>query len=98
MGRLSFSYYDRAETGELVTRLTNDVEQVRTFISTEVVQLASSAVMLVGTSALLLWLDWRLALVTIATTVPIAIVLQRLPRQYFACGGPVPDKQEGETG
>ena len=30
--RLSFSYYDSAQTGQLVTRLTNDVEQVRGFV------------------------------------------------------------------
>ena len=30
--RLSFSYYDQAQTGQLLTRLTNDVEQVRTFV------------------------------------------------------------------
>ncbi len=32
--RLSFSYYDQAQTGQLMTRLTNDVEQVRTFVGT----------------------------------------------------------------
>ena len=32
--RLSFSYYDQAQTGQLLTRLTNDVEQVRTFVGT----------------------------------------------------------------
>lgn len=54
--RLSFGYHDRAETGQLVTRLTNDVEQVRGFIGTGVVQLASSVVMFAGTMALLLWI------------------------------------------
>jgi ABC-type multidrug transport system fused ATPase/permease subunit len=39
---LSFSYYDRAHTGQLVTRATNDVDQVRTFVGTGVIQLAAS--------------------------------------------------------
>src|SRR5579883_3266487 len=39
VSRLSFSYYDRAQTGQLLTRLTNDVEQVRTFVGAGVVQL-----------------------------------------------------------
>ncbi|HEX4459391.1 MAG TPA: ABC transporter transmembrane domain-containing protein, partial [Polyangia bacterium] len=30
--KLSFSYYDQAQPGQLLTRLTNDVEQVRTFV------------------------------------------------------------------
>ena len=41
--RLSFSYYDQAQTGQLLTRLTNDVEQVRTFVGTGVIQLARVA-------------------------------------------------------
>src|SRR5947209_7657060 len=51
--RLSFSYYDRAQTGQLVTRATNDVEQVRTFVGTGVIQLVASLVLLVGTAVIL---------------------------------------------
>jgi ATP-binding cassette subfamily B multidrug efflux pump len=39
--RLGFGYYDRVETGQLVTRLTSDVEQIRTFAGSGVVQLNS---------------------------------------------------------
>ena len=39
--RLGFAYYDRVETGQLVTRLTSDVEQIRTFAGSGVVQLAA---------------------------------------------------------
>src|ERR687890_720549 len=53
--RLSFSYYDRVQTGQLVTRLTSDVEQIRSFAGSGVVQLANAVVMLVGTTVLLLY-------------------------------------------
>ena len=55
--RLSFSYYDRVQTGQLVTRLTSDVEQIRTFAGSGVVQLANAVVMLIGTTVVLLYLD-----------------------------------------
>ncbi len=77
IGRLSFSYYDRVQTGQLVTRLTNDVEQIRTFTGSGVVQLGNAAVMLVGTTFLLLYLDWQLALVALAIVPPIVFVLVR---------------------
>ena len=77
IGRLSFSYYDRVQTGQLVTRLTNDVEQIRTFTGSGVVQLGNAAVMLVGTTFLLLYLDWQLALVALAIVPPIIFVLVR---------------------
>ena len=79
--RLGFAYYDRVETGQLVTRLTSDVEQIRTFAGSGVVQLASAAVMLVGTTVLLLVLDWRLALIALATVPAIFVLLLRFVRK-----------------
>jgi ATP-binding cassette subfamily B multidrug efflux pump len=72
--RLGFGYYDRVETGQLVTRLTSDVEQIRTFAGSGVVQLAAAVVMLVGTTTLLFLTDWRLALLSL-TVVPVIVVL-----------------------
>jgi ATP-binding cassette subfamily B multidrug efflux pump len=79
--RLGFAYYDRVETGQLVTRLTSDVEQIRSFAGSGVVQLASAAVMLVGTTVLLLVLDWRLALIALATVPAIFVLLLRFVRK-----------------
>jgi ATP-binding cassette subfamily B multidrug efflux pump len=79
--RLSFSYYDRVETGQLVTRLTSDVEQIRTFVGSGVVQLAAAAVMLVGTTVLLFSLDWRLALVALSIVPVIFVLLLRFVRR-----------------
>ena len=75
--RLSFSYYDRVQTGQLVTRLTSDVEQIRAFAGSGVVQLANAVVMLMGTTILLLYLDWQLALVALAIVPVIVLLLLR---------------------
>ncbi len=80
MERLSFSYYDRVQTGQLVQRLTNDVEQVRSFAGSGVVQLANAVVMLVGAAALLFYLDAQLALVALAVVPAIALLLVRFVR------------------
>src|SRR5918997_628354 len=72
--RLGFAYYDRVETGQLVTRLTSDVEQIRTFAGSGAVQMAAAVVMLVGTTTLLLVIDWQLALLAL-TVVPVILVL-----------------------
>ena len=79
--RLGFSYYDRVETGQLVTRLTSDVEQIRTFAGSGVVQLAAAAVMLLGTTAFLFSLNWRLALVVLAIVPVIFVLLLRFVRR-----------------
>ena len=78
--RLSFSYYDRMQTGQLVTRLTNDVEQIRQLAGTGLVQLAASAIMLIGSAALLLSIDWRLALIVLAILPGILALLVYLVR------------------
>jgi ATP-binding cassette, subfamily B, multidrug efflux pump len=75
--RLSFSYYDRVQTGQLVTRLTSDVEQIRAFAGSGVVQLANAVAMLIGSTALLLYLDWQLALVALAIVPVITLLLLR---------------------
>jgi len=73
--RLSFSYYDNAQTGQLVTRLTNDVEQVRGFVGSGIVQMIASAVTLIGTIVLLFSINPPLAGVVLLTIPPIFVVL-----------------------
>ena len=78
--RLGFGYYDRVETGQLVTRLTSDVEQIRTFAGTGAVQMAAAVVMLFGTTTLLLLVDWQLALFALAIVPVIFVLLLRFVR------------------
>ncbi len=87
--RLSFSYYDRVQTGQLLTRLTNDVEQVRTFAGTGVIQLSSSVVMLAGSIVLLLRISWSLTLVTMLIIPAIFVLLMRFVRRIGPLFGQV---------
>jgi ATP-binding cassette subfamily B multidrug efflux pump len=75
--RLSFSYYDQAQTGQLMTRLTSDVEQVRSFVGSGVVQLGASLVMLAGSALLLFGMNPLLALAALAAISPILLLLRR---------------------
>ncbi|MBD2460854.1 ABC transporter ATP-binding protein [Oscillatoria sp. FACHB-1407] len=71
---LSFSYHDQAQTSQLLTRITSDVEQIRTLIGTSLIQVVSSVVTLATTAIILLLMNWRLALVTLSV-VPLAGLL-----------------------
>jgi ATP-binding cassette subfamily B protein len=73
--RLSFSYYDQAQTGQLLTRLTSDVEQVRNFVGQGVVQLGASAAMLLGSAVLLFLINPVLAAAALGAIAPILLVL-----------------------
>jgi ATP-binding cassette subfamily B protein len=69
---LSFVYFDKAQTGQLMSRATVDIEAVRTFISQGLLQLFQTAFLVVGITYLLISLDWRLALITLAFVPVIA--------------------------
>lgn len=62
---LSFSFHDRSQTGQLMTRVTSDVDMVRTFVGTGVLQLLSAVLTIVATALVLVGMNWRLALVTL---------------------------------
>ena len=68
---LSFSYHDQAQTSQLLTRVTSDIEQIRTFLSTSLVQVISGGVTLLAIASILLVMNWRLALISL-TVVPLA--------------------------
>jgi len=62
---LSFSYHDRAHTGQLLTRATSDVEMVHQFVGMGFIQFLSAILMMTGSIALLFATDWQLALITL---------------------------------
>jgi len=68
---LSFSYHDKAQTSQLLTRVTNDIEQIRTFIGSSLIQVIGAVVTLVSIAVIILLMNWRLALITL-TVVPMA--------------------------
>jgi ATP-binding cassette, subfamily B, multidrug efflux pump len=72
---LSFSYHDKAQTGQLMTRITSDVEQVRTFIAMGLLQLFSALALLVGSIVALVAMNWQLALITVLTVPLMGVVI-----------------------
>ncbi len=64
--RLSFAYHDKAQTGQLMSRATTDVEAIRMFFSSGLLGIAQTLILFVGISYILVSLDWQLALLTLA--------------------------------
>jgi ABC-type multidrug transport system fused ATPase/permease subunit len=63
--RLPISYFDSTQTGKLIARVMNDAEGIRNLVGTGLVQLIGSIVTAAIAIGVLLWLNWRLTLVTI---------------------------------
>ena len=83
---LSFSYHDQAQTGQLLTRATSDVDQVRNFISMGVIQIVTTFLLLGGSLYLLFGTNWRLALHVIPVMAVVGVVfffISRVGRPMF---------------
>jgi len=86
--KLSLGYYERNRAGVIISRLTNDVEALDQLVTDGVTTLVQSTLFLFGTSIILFFLDWRLALATL-TVMPLmfiatAIFRVRSARAYRA--------------
>ena len=72
--RLSFGFYDRHQTGQLMSRATVDLQGVRFFLGYGLIFFAQNLFTIVGATAIMLWTDWRLSLIAFAIT-PVLIIL-----------------------
>ncbi len=71
---LSFSYHDQSEAGDLLSRSVQDVDRVRFLTGRATIRIVEGAVLLVGTTVFLVWMNPQLALLAVAT-VPILAYL-----------------------
>ncbi len=77
---LPLSYFDQHPHGELMSRFTNDADNVLMVLEQSVVSLCSSCLMFVGLVALMLFINWKLFLVT-------AVILAVTMQVFKALGG-----------
>jgi ATP-binding cassette subfamily B protein len=72
---LSFSFYDKAQTGQLMSRATADVETLRRFLSFGILRLVSSFLTMVFVVSFLLYMSWKLTLIAMATMPLLLLVV-----------------------
>jgi ATP-binding cassette subfamily B multidrug efflux pump len=81
MQRLPVVFFDRTPTGRLMTRLTSDVEALQELLSSGLVSTIGDVAVLAGTTAILLWMDLRLALVTFAVLPVLVLFVELLKKR-----------------
>ena len=72
--RLPFTYHDKAQTGELIQRVTSDVDTIRRFFADQAIEAGRIAMLFIVNFAALLYLDQRLAWFSIIV-VPVVLVI-----------------------
>ncbi len=78
--RFSFANLDRMQTGQLMTRVSSDVDVARMFLSAGLALLLRTALMVVGSLVMMLVIDWRLSLVMVGMLVISGVVISWLLR------------------
>ncbi|MEK0313534.1 ABC transporter ATP-binding protein [Cohnella sp. 56] len=84
--KLPLRFFDRTPHGELMSKTTNDVENVSVTLNQSFVQIAASALTLSGALVLMLWLNVWLTLVTLATAPLVVLVAKTIgkrSKRYF---------------
>jgi len=85
---LSFSFYDRSEAGEIISRVTNDTDTLSQIFVQGVITLISDVLTLIGIVAIMLWLSIHLTLAAFSVMPPLVLLMfvfqSRLRKAYRA--------------
>src|SRR5919106_3722449 len=71
--RLSLGFFERNRAGVIISRLTNDVDALDQLVTDGVTTLVQNTLILIGSAAILFYLDWRLALATLSVMPAMAL-------------------------
>jgi len=72
----SMSFYDANQTGQLMSRVTNDVSQVQFFLTQGLSRLVTTFITIAANLAVMFWLDWHLTLISLVV-VPLILWFQK---------------------
>ena len=73
--RLPMAFFDRAITGQLVSRVTNDTEAVKTLYIQVLFVMLDSTIVLLGTVCAMAWLDWHLMVIVLALLPAVLLIV-----------------------
>ena len=100
ISRLPISYTDNHKHGDIMSRMTNDVENVSNAVSQSITMLFSSIITLIGAFAMMLYYSWQITIIAILT-IPITILvstnLAKFMRKYFVRQQRLLGKLNGEV-
>jgi ATP-binding cassette, subfamily B, bacterial len=79
--RLSLSFYEQRQTGDMVVRLTSDIDAVEDFISSAVLGIVLDVMTLAGMLAVMFYLDWRFSLIGLSVSPVLFVIVYRFTRR-----------------
>ncbi|UFU04332.1 ABC transporter ATP-binding protein/permease [Ruania suaedae] len=81
LARLPLRYFDRQARGEVLSRVTNDIDNVAQSLQQTLSQLITSVLTVLGVLAMMVWISWQLALVALVTIPLSAVVVGQIAKR-----------------
>lgn len=79
--RLPLSYFDQAKRGDILSRVTNDVDNVSQSLNQTMSRLLSLLLTIIGVLAMMFWISWELSLIALVTIPLAAIVTAQIAKR-----------------
>ncbi|HXA64695.1 MAG TPA: ABC transporter ATP-binding protein [Bryobacteraceae bacterium] len=93
--RLSLAYHDSKQTGDLISRATNDIDSIQTFITSGLLGALVNCLTLFGMVGVMLYLNWRFTLIALSIAPLLFVVVYSYTRRIKKASREV-RKKEGE--
>ncbi len=93
--RMSLGFHDKSQTGDLISRVTSDIDAVQSFIASGLLGVLINCLTLAGMVSVMFWINWRFTLIALSVAPVLFTVVYRYTRQIKKASREV-RKKEGE--
>jgi ATP-binding cassette subfamily B protein len=93
--RLSLGFHDLTRTGDLISRVTSDIDAIQSFLASGLLSAFTDALTLAGMVTVMFYLNWRFTLIALSVMPPLAVVVYSYTRRIKKAAREVRTK-EGE--
>ena len=93
--KLSLAFHDHKRTGDLISRVTDDIENIQSFIMNGLLGVLINAMTLIGMIAVMFWLNWQFTLIALSV-VPVLFAMVYLYTRRIKKASREVRKKEGE--
>jgi ATP-binding cassette subfamily B protein len=93
--RLSLAFHDESRTGDLISRVTSDIDSIQTFISSGLLDGAINSLTLVGMVGVMFYINWKFTLIALSVAPILGVVVYTYTRNIKKASREV-RKKEGE--
>src|ERR1700722_5040660 len=81
LSRLPLSYFDRQPRGEILSRVTNDIDNLAQSLQQTMSQVVISLLTIVGVLAVMIWISWLLAIIAVVTVPASVLIVMRIGKR-----------------